>query len=49
LDRNLRRITLERDFFNQELQKVYNSKSWKILSIPRAIKKNIKKILKSDE
>lgn len=43
LDRNLRKITLERDYLNQELQKVYNSKSWKILEIPRKIKKLLRK------
>lgn len=43
LDRNLRRITLERDYFNQELQRVYNSKSWKLLKLPRMIVKKLRK------
>jgi hypothetical protein len=49
LDRNLTRITLERDFYVQELQRVYSSNSWKLLSIPRAIMKTMKKVLKINE
>jgi hypothetical protein len=43
LDRNLTKITLERDFLNQELQKVYNSRSWKLLELPRKLLKIIRK------
>ena len=39
LDRNLTRVTLERDFINQELQKVYNSRSWRFLNPLRKLKK----------
>jgi len=44
LDRNLTRITLERDYFNQELQKVYNSRSWKILNFARWVLKKFRNI-----
>jgi hypothetical protein len=43
LDRNLTKITLERDFLNQELQKVYNSRSWRVLEFPRKLFKFIRK------
>jgi len=42
LDRNLTKITLERDYLNQEIQKIYNSKSWKLLLIPRTLKRLLK-------
>ena len=44
LDRNLTRITLERDFLNQELQKVYSSNSWKVMSIPRQLLRSIRSL-----
>lgn len=47
LDRNLTRVTLERDYFNQELQKVYSSNSWKIMDIPRTVLKLIRSLFKS--
>jgi hypothetical protein len=47
LDRNLTRVTLERDYLNQELQKVFSSNSWKMMTIPRNIIKLVRNLLKN--